>query len=80
MVMRFGPSQLMQLWVLPSASFVFFPSPISTRCTWAPPKGATTRLKATTRAPLGVVARWCCVASLRSEAVRVGADSTVSRR
>ena len=23
MVMRFGPSQLMQLWVLPSASFVF---------------------------------------------------------
>jgi hypothetical protein len=23
-VMRLGPSQLMQLWVLPSASFVFF--------------------------------------------------------
>ena len=30
----------------------------------APPKDTTTRLKATARAPLGVVAWWCCVISL----------------
>ena len=64
-VIALGPSQLVQLWVLPSASFVFFLllSPRGVRL-GAPPKGTTTRLKATARAPLGVVAWWCCVISL----------------
>jgi hypothetical protein len=35
-----------------------FPTVISTQCTWGlPPKGTTTRLKATARAPLGVASR-----------------------
>ena len=64
MVMRLGLSQLMQLWVLPSASFVFSFSYLHAVHLGAPPKGTTTRLKATARAPLGVVAWWCCVISL----------------
>jgi hypothetical protein len=62
--MRLGPSQLMQLWVLPSASFVFSFSYLHAVHLGAPPKGTTTRLKATARPPLGVVAWWCCVISL----------------
>ena len=63
MVMRLGPSQLMQLWVLPSASFVFSFSYLHA-VHLGSSQGHHYTAKGNRARPLGVVAWWCCVISL----------------
>ena len=64
MVMRLGPSQLMQLWVLPSASFVFSFSYLHAVHLGSSQGRHYTAKGNRARPPGGCFARWCCVTSL----------------